>query len=126
MFNRVYGLEIQSIMLVFSTKLCELQYCPSNLISGSPTSPLTPPPFPKSQSQSTVYSIQYITDSVRLGGGGMLSYVGDHILQEFNTLFLTRFRNYKIASSTKTKTLEGRGPQTGKHLPQSPFTGQFF
>ncbi len=31
------------------------------------------------------------------GGGGVLSCVGDHILQEFNTLFLNRFRTYKIA-----------------------------
>jgi hypothetical protein len=38
-----------------------------------------------------------------------LSYgpVGDHILhiqQEFNTLYLTRFRTYKIARPPKTKT----------------------
>jgi hypothetical protein len=31
-------------------------------------------------------------------GGGVLSCVVDHILQEFNTLFLTRFRTYKIAT----------------------------
>jgi hypothetical protein len=31
------------------------------------------------------------------GGGGVLSFVGDHILQEFNTLYLTRYRTYKIA-----------------------------
>jgi hypothetical protein len=37
--------------------------------------------------------------------------VGNHILQ-FNTLYLTRFRTYKIAKS--------------KHLPPSPFTGNFF
>jgi hypothetical protein len=47
-----------------------VNYCPSNLLSGSP---------PPSQSQRTVY-----TDSVWLGGdggGGVLSCVGDHILQ---------------------------------------------
>jgi hypothetical protein len=61
--------------------------CHSNLLSGSPL------PLPLSQSQSTVF-----TDSVWLGGGGlMLSCVGDHILYEFNTLYLTRFRTYKIA-----------------------------
>ncbi len=38
------------------------------------------------------------------GGGGVLSCVGDHILLEFNTLFLTRFRTYKIARLTQTKT----------------------
>ncbi len=56
----------------------------------------------------------------------MLSCVGDHILQEFNTLFLTRFTTYKIALPFQTKTWEGRGPQTDKHLPQSPFTHKFF
>ncbi len=37
------------------------------------------------------------------GWGGVLSCVVDHILQKFNTLFLTRFRTYKIAKSPKTK-----------------------
>ncbi len=45
----------------------------------------------------------------------MLSRVGDHILQD-NTLYLTRFRIYKIARPPQTKTWEGRGPQTNKHL----------
>ncbi len=35
-------------------------------------------------------------------------YVGDHILLEFNTLFLTRFRTHKIAILPQTKTWEGR------------------
>ncbi len=34
----------------------------------------------------------------------MLSCVVDHILQEFSTLFLTRFRTYKIATTPQTKT----------------------
>jgi hypothetical protein len=34
-------------------------------------------------------------------------------------------RIYKIALPPQTKTQEGRGPQTDKHLPQSPFTNQF-
>ncbi len=80
-FKGVYRLEIQSVMLVFSTQLCEL--LPPNLLSGYLTHPS---PLPKSQ--STVY-----TDSVWLGGGVVLSCVGDHIL--FNTLFLTRFRTHK-------------------------------
>jgi hypothetical protein len=42
-FIRVYRLETQSFMLVFSTQLCELLLLLSNLLSGS-TSP--PPPFP--------------------------------------------------------------------------------
>jgi hypothetical protein len=40
---------------------------------------------------------------VRLGGGvGVLSCVGDHILQEVNTLYLTIFRTYKIALPPQT------------------------
>jgi hypothetical protein len=37
------------------------------------------------------------------GGGGVLSCVVDHILQEFKTQFLTRFRTYKIATPPPTK-----------------------
>jgi len=38
-----------------------------------------------------------------VGGGGVLSCDVDHILQEFYTLFLTRFRTYKIVSPPQTK-----------------------
>jgi hypothetical protein len=82
-FNIVYRLKILSV-IPFRPSF--VNYCPSNLLSGSP-----PPPLPPSKSQSTVY-----TDSVWLGGDGVSS-VGDHILQELNNLFLTRFRTYKIA-----------------------------
>jgi hypothetical protein len=59
----------------------------------------SPTPHP-SQSQSTVY-----TNSVRLGGGGGVSSpVGDQILQELNTLYLTRFRTCKIARQSQTTT----------------------
>jgi hypothetical protein len=39
------------------------------------------------------------------GGGGrrVMSCVIDHTQQEFNTLFLTRFRTYKIATPPQTK-----------------------
>jgi hypothetical protein len=39
------------------------------------------------------------------GAGGMLNCAVhvDHILQEFYTLFLTRFRTYKIATPPQTK-----------------------
>ncbi len=91
-FNRVYRLEIQSVMLVFSTQLCELLPLLPSLWFTSPT----PPPFPKS-----VFS-----DSVWLGdgGGGGNVVVLETILQEFNILFLTRFRTYKIATPPQTKT----------------------
>jgi hypothetical protein len=40
-------------------------------------------------------------------GEGVLSCVGDHIQREFNTLFLTRFRAYKIARPPQIKGGEG-------------------
>ncbi len=71
--------------------------CPSILYLLSDLLP--PPPLPK-----PMYSILY-TDSVLLWGGGVgvLKCTVDHILQEFYTLFLTRFRTYKIASPPPTK-----------------------
>ncbi len=36
-------------------------------------------------------------------GGGVLNCAVEHILQEFYTLLLTRFRIYKIASPPQTK-----------------------
>ncbi len=91
--------------------------CPSNLLSCSP-----PIPPPHSKSQSKVQTV-CVWEGV---GGGALSCVGDRILQEFNTLYLTRFRTYKIALPPQTKPKGGRGPQTDKHLAQSPFTDKFF
>jgi hypothetical protein len=86
--NRVYRMEM-SVILVFSTPLVN---CCSSTFS------LT---FPPSQRKPTVYK-----DSVWMwGGGGVLSCVVlvDRILQEFNILFLTRFRTYKIATPHQTK-----------------------
>ncbi len=68
----------------------------------------------------------HYTDSVWLGGVGVWSPVGDHILQKLIPLYLTKLRTYKIGRPPQTKTQEERGPQTDKHLPQSPFTGKFF
>jgi hypothetical protein len=67
-------------MLVFSTQLCEL-------LPLYPSLWFTPPPPFPSMYQSTVY-----TDSVLLEGGGGVELCWRHILQEFNTLVLTRFR----------------------------------
>jgi hypothetical protein len=85
-FNRVYRLVIKSVILLFSTPL--VNCCPSIF---SLTSPI---PTPTSQSKLTVCGC---------GGVWVLSCVVDHILQEFNTLFLIRFETYKIATSPQTK-----------------------
>jgi hypothetical protein len=50
----------------------------------------------------TVLYCIHCTDSVWLWGGGVLNSAVDHILQEFYTLFLIRFRTYKIASPVTT------------------------
>ncbi len=97
--------------------ICTLPCCPSPILSGSTSPPLPCVYF------IYVYCILYSVQCVRRGGMGS---VGDYILQEFYTLHLTRFRTYKIARPIQTKTWEGRGPQTAKHLPQSPLIGQFF
>jgi hypothetical protein len=49
---RVYRLEIQSVMLVFSTYTTFVNYCPSNLFYGSP--PPSPLPYVKVQYIQTV------------------------------------------------------------------------
>jgi hypothetical protein len=57
-FNKDYRLEIQSVMLVLSTQLCELLSLYLSLWFTSPR------PLPPSQSKSTVY-----TDWEGVGGG---------------------------------------------------------
>jgi hypothetical protein len=44
-----------------------------------------------------------------VGVRGLFSCVGDHILQEFNTTFLTRFRNLQNHYTNPNKNLEGEG-----------------
>ncbi len=57
----------------------------------------------------------------------MLSHVGDHLLQEFNTLSTKKYHiKIKKIIQEEDKNLTGEEPQTDKHLPQSPFTGTFF
>jgi hypothetical protein len=106
---KTYLLYTVSHVGVFDPKNCY----PSYLLSGS-TLPPSPPACVK---------VQCVAHG---RGWGVLSSVGDHILQEFNTLYLTRFRNYKIARPPQIKNLEGERPQTDKYRPQSPFTGQLF
>ncbi len=90
----------QAAMLEISTQLCELLPLQPSLWFTSPP-PL--PPFPKSK-----YSLYRQREAGR-GRGGVLSCVGDLILQEFDTLFLTRFRTYKIALPLLNKSLGGEG-----------------
>jgi hypothetical protein len=42
-------------------------------------------------------------------GRGVLSPVGDHIMQEFNTLYLTIFRTSKLLDHPKQKPRRGGG-----------------
>jgi hypothetical protein len=86
---------------VFSTQLVNCcPHGPRNYTYLCTVAPLLyllsdlPPPFPNVQYRQTVCDC---------GGGGVLKCTVDHILQAFYTLFLTRFRTYKIASPPKTK-----------------------
>jgi hypothetical protein len=87
-FPRVYRLEIKSVMLVFSTQLYDLLPLSSSLW-------LPLPPFPVSK-----YSI--IRQCVA-GRVWVFSCVEDHILQKFNTLYLTRFKTSKLLDHPKQK-----------------------
>ncbi len=58
-------------------------------------------------------------DSVRLGGGGGVESCWRPYSAEFYTLFVTRFRTYKLFTHPKTKIYEWRGPQTDNWLPKS-------
>jgi hypothetical protein len=86
-----------------------VNYWPSTLLFGS--SPLL---------LQVQVKVQVYTDSVWLvgvgwkGGGEVLSCVGDLILQEFNPLYLTRFRTYEIALPPQIKNKEGRGPHSDR------------
>jgi hypothetical protein len=91
-FNRVYRMEIQSVMLVFSDPL--VNCFPSNLLADLPY----PSPLPKVKYRILVYR-QFMA----MGGCRVLSCVVDHILREFITMFMTRFRTYKIATPTPNK-----------------------
>jgi hypothetical protein len=51
-----------------------------------------------------LYCREYRNRIYRLCVSGRLSPVGDHILQEFNTLYLTRFRTYQIGRPHQAKT----------------------
>jgi hypothetical protein len=88
-FNRFYRLEIHSLMVgIFD-----------------PAGELLPSKTKELHLCTVALYVQYIQTVCGCGGGGggVLNCAVDHILQEFYTLFLTRFRTYKIASPPQTK-----------------------
>jgi hypothetical protein len=96
---------IHSVVCIFDPA-CELlppwtkELCTCVLLPLYCTFSLTSSPLPP----FLIYSI--CRQCVIVGGGGaggMLNCAVDHILQEFYTLFLTRFRTYKIATPPQTK-----------------------
>ncbi len=65
-----------------------------------------PSTFSLTYSSLPKVNVQYIHTVCGCGGGGgVLSCVADHILQEFNTLFLTRFITYKSATQPQAKII---------------------
>ncbi len=103
-FIRGYRLVIQSVMY-FQPSF--VNCCPSNLFS---LVQLSPPP-PCSLCQSTLY-IQTVYGWEKVWG--VLNPGWNNILKEFNTLYLTRFRTYKIARPPPNKTLGGEGASDRK------------
>ncbi len=96
--NRFYRQEIHSLM--FGILDPPVNCCPHRrrnytcvLLPLYLLSDLPPPP---SKTKFTVYA-----DNV--WPWGVLNCAVDHILQKFYTLFLTRFRTYRISSSPQTK-----------------------
>ncbi len=107
LFNRFYRLEIHSLMVCIFDTACELLPPWTKelyLCTVAPLlyllSDLPPLSLPKLNTQN----IQTVCGC----GGGVegrwnVLWTVDHILQEFYTLLLTRFRTYKIASPPLTK-----------------------
>ncbi len=115
---RVYRLEIANFLCtvshvgIFDLALWTVAPLSFSLVQLSA-------PLPPSQYKQTMCGWE--------GVGGVESCWRLYIFcRSFNTLYLTRFKTYKTARQPETKTKEGRGTQTDKHLQQSPFTGQLF
>ncbi len=83
-FIRVYRLEINSVLLVFRRSF--MNYCTSNLLSGST---LPPPPFPVRISKYTLN-----TYTVRKGGPGR--YI--HAAKSLYRSILFRWRHFALPS----------------------------
>jgi hypothetical protein len=78
------------------------------LCTVAPLPSLRPPPPSPIPKLNVQYIPQIIVGIYRQcvavgGGGGVLNCVVYHILQEFYTLFLNRFRTYKITAPPQTK-----------------------
>jgi hypothetical protein len=80
-FNRVYRLKIQSVMLVFRPSF--VNYCPSTF---SPVHLTPSPPRVNKYRPISLYNV-----------GGGIGLCGEEHIQELYTLNLTRFRTNKIA-----------------------------
>ncbi len=111
-FIKVCRLEIQSVMLVFSTHLCEL-------LPLKPSFWFNFPPLP-------CIKVQYIQTVCGLEGVGVVESCWRPYPAEVLHSVSEQIHTDKIARPPHTKTMERRGPQTDKHLPQSPCTGQSF
>ncbi len=114
-FYRVYRLEIQSVMLVFSIQLCELA---SNLLFGSP--PPTPPSLPKVKAY-----VQFI-HTVCGWDGGCWAVLLTIFCRSLTLCFWPNSEPTKLLDHPNREPLGWEGPRTDKHLPQSLFAGQFF
>ncbi len=99
LFNRFYRMEIHSLMVCIFGPACELLLPWMKELYG--TCVLLPLYCTFSLTSSPLPNVQFIQTVCDLWG--VLKCTVDHIPQEFYTLFLTRFRTYKIASPPQTK-----------------------
>jgi hypothetical protein len=90
---------------------CEL--APLYRLTGSPT------PLPCVNKYVYYVFIQCVTG----GGGEGIGLCGEHI-QELYTVLFDQIPNLPIVFTTPNKNIGVEGPQTDKHMPPSPFTGE--
>ncbi len=112
-FSRVYRLEIQSLMLVFSTQFCELLPL-YNLLSGSTLPPPSPlPTFP------VWISILYTRMQCVRGGGGYGFWASDRKTPAAKSIYRSflRWRHFALSPMSlillrpETRTLKTREPE---------------
>jgi hypothetical protein len=95
-FNTVYRLEIQSVMLLFSTALVNKR--PSTFSHVH----FPPPPLPCVNKYSSIHYIQCVT------GGEMIGLCGEHILGVIHYVF-DQIQNLQNCFTTPNKNLGGEG-----------------